>query len=197
MSTAPELPTIAEQEKLRDLWARAISYFPLPGEGNVYVQGRPYASAENIFGDGSLPQSLRSGVWFSITGYNPMGRLRALEENVAANHHLHEDLQSLSPLQILHTFSQDADENSEWREEGFTAQFPSPIPEDKEEKMLALGAKYGQAALYRYETVSSTTDGTTDKGSTSDTVEQRVVPCFDGLATLASAVEVVRVKAAT
>eukprot|EP00735_Rhodelphis_limneticus_P004657 TRINITY_DN1627_c0_g1::TRINITY_DN1627_c0_g1_i1::g.17648::m.17648 TRINITY_DN1627_c0_g1::TRINITY_DN1627_c0_g1_i1::g.17648 ORF type:complete len:249 (+),score=9.70,DUF3293/PF11697.3/5e-10 TRINITY_DN1627_c0_g1_i1:47-748(+) len=183
-ASSENFPTLARQREFQDLWGRAISHLPVAeNDSLVYVQAQLYAG-ENIYEDGRLPVELYTGIWYSITAYNPMGELVPLSKNLEANEELERDLHRLNPkpLRIIKTKSMDQAGPETWSEEGFTLRFPDYLTPHQERQILELGAKYRQAAMYRFQ---ADLEGTN--------VIQSVVPCFPELSMVASRRVVVRV----
>ena len=98
------------------------------------------------------------------------------EFNRRANLELQAVLQSMHPrpLSILPSSAEDDD----WKEEGFTVQFPLEGPhheKELDEIMVATGRRFQQAAIYKYRRAVDSTQ-----------LLQWVLPCSPSLAAVAS-----------
>eukprot|EP00741_Cyanophora_paradoxa_P014936 tig00020830_g14410.t1 len=127
-------PTPDEQKELQATWARAVVGMQLEGGTWMRLQATRFQSAPAAAKRPAVPQDVLSGVTYSITGWNPMGRKADEAQNRAANARLEADLRGLkpAPARVLPSFG--SDEASTW----------------PEREILRLAREYGQAAVYKY-----------------------------------------------
>eukprot|EP00741_Cyanophora_paradoxa_P002555 tig00000605_g2479.t1 len=145
-----ELPTANEQKELRAIWARAVVWMQLEDGTWARLQATRFQSAKPAAKPATVPHDIVNGVTFSITGWNPMGHQADDAHNRAANARLEADLLGLKPApeRVLPSFG--SDEESRWREDGFSAVFLPPDEEAAERDILRLARQYGQAAVCKY-----------------------------------------------
>ncbi|CAE7423996.1 unnamed protein product [Symbiodinium sp. CCMP2592] len=164
---------LSEEEKAewQKTWKLATSTLALSEDESVFVQsvevGKP-----NL----PMPAVLLEGVRYSLTGMNPMAKRADDEFNRRANLELQAVLQSMHPrpISILPSSAEDDD----WKEEGFTVQFPLEGPhheKELDEIMVATGRRFQQAAIYKYRRAVDSTQ-----------LLQWVLPCSPSLAAVAS-----------
>jgi len=173
-ATKPEsetaIPSEDEQKRLKSLWAKTVSVLTFPTE-TVSIQAVYDEQECKTRKSLPLPDALKTGVWFSVTAFNPMGqKVVDVKLNVENDRKLESMLRTkLSPSPTSIVRFRGYDPASDWAEDGFSLQFVEPTNKDVklqnetskddtketfyracEDAVRSIASEFDQAAIYRY-----------------------------------------------